>query len=623
MNHLKRLSSIIREIITTYSDVFLFLMIVEIKVLCYGKQISQQYFSARMLRFPVLASVLPIIGISLLFRNRTRLRFLLTANGIISLILFADIIYYRYFKDIISIAAVRDSLLLGDVSSSVKSLIHIKDFLFFIDIILLIPLLRYYKNLHRKQLNFFGRLARVCIILLFAAILDGKYIYQLSKDQPLLINTMSNKIYLTKILGNLNFHMLDTYNFVSNNISKNRKVSEERKEEIKHFLQDHYQSQDTAFRGTAAGKNLIMIQVEALQQFAINAKINGQDITPNLNRWIKKSLYFDNYFYQVAAGNTSDAEFITNNSLYPAAAGAAYYKYTGNSLESLPNVLKKEGYYTAALHGYTEGFWNRNVMYKTEGFDNFFGEHSFNLDETVGLGLSDRSFLNQTLEKLKTFKKPYYAFVITLSSHFPYDGGEGYGKFDVGNYEGTFLGDYLKAIHYTDIQLGHFLDQLEQEGVMKDSLIMLYGDHFAVPKRYADQLYAFKRIENPTDFEWFQLQKVPMMIHFPGDEHKGLNHNTAGQIDMYPTLANLLSLPNNTLFGNDLLNTKQSFEVFRDGSFTNGKIVYISSANTYYDLTSKEMINETSELAALKEQALKELSYSDDILDFNLLPEIK
>ena len=117
-------------------------------------------------------------------------------------------------------------------------------------------------------------------------------------------------------------------------------------------------------KDSAKGKNLIIVQVEALQQFVIDKTVMGQEITPNLNKLIKSSAYFNNYFYQIAAGGTSDAEFMSNNSLYPAPSGAAFFFYANNNYLSLPKALVKNGYETAALNGYYETFWNRNIMYK-------------------------------------------------------------------------------------------------------------------------------------------------------------------------------------------------------------------------------------------------------------------
>lgn len=405
-------------------------------------------------------------------------------------------------------------------------------------------------------------------------------------------------------------------------INNTKKIPEDRKNEIVTFLSNKNESKEINFTGVGSGKNLIVIQVEALQQFVINNKVNGEEITPNLNKWINKSMYFDNYFYQVAAGNTSDAEFMSNNSLYPAASGSAYYQYTGNTLNSLPKLLKDNGYTTAAFHGYIEGFWNRNVMYNTEGFDNFYGEHSFKLDDKVGLGLSDKSFFNQSIDKIKQLKSPFYSFMVTLSSHFPYDDVSGYGDFNVGNYENTLLGNYLKGIHYTDAQLGMFLDKLQKEGILDNSIVVIYGDHNAIPKDNIQQLYEFEGVKNTTDLQWYQYQKVPMIIHFPKDEYKGVNHTYSGQMDLYPTLANLFNLSNKYMFGKDILNTSEEKVVFRNGSFTDGKIFYVSWTNTYYDIKSGKIISETPELKIMKENALKQLKYSDDILNHNLIKNV-
>ncbi|WP_315116531.1 LTA synthase family protein [uncultured Clostridium sp.] len=600
-------------------EVVSFFIIVTVKVLYYGKQISPEFFNILFLQPPVMASILPIVAIGYLFKNNGRKNFFYIMNIIITLILFADTVYYRYFKDVISIAAVRDSFLLKSVASSVGALIKPIDFLYFLDIILLIPLMRVMKNIERKEFKFKLRFMIFIVIFSLGVAFDGGYIYKLSKDQPLLIKTMSNKLYLTKVLGNINFHVLDSYNFVTNKINRSKKIPQDRKEEVQSFLKEKSKTNRVNLAGEGEGKNLIVIQVEALQQFVINKKVNGEEITPNLNKWINKSMYFDNLFYQVASGNTSDAEFMVNNSLYPAASGAAYYQYTGNTLNSLPKALKEKQYQTAAFHGYIEGFWNRNVMYQTEGFDKFYGEHSFELNEKVGLGLSDESFFNQSYEKIKNLKQPFYSFMVTLSSHFPYDGGEGYGNFQAEDYEDTLLGNYFRGIHYTDKQLGMFLDKLEKDGMMDNSIIVIYGDHSAIPKDYAEELYKFEGVDNPTDLDWYQYQKVPMLIHFPKDEHKGVNSTYSAQMDVYPTLANLFNLPNKYMLGKDILNSSESTVIFRNGSFTDGKIFYISWSNQYYDIASGDVIPETEELKKIKEKALEELRYSDDILNYNLI----
>ncbi|AYD40746.1 LTA synthase family protein [Clostridium fermenticellae] len=606
-------------------DLLFFAIVISIKVIVYATQISPDYLYIKVF-YPIVASILILVSFAALFKGKKRMKFLYIMDIIVSIILVADIMYYRYFKDILTVSEIGNARLLGGVSSSVGSLFNIKDILYFVDIIVLSFFIR---KFNKKTPSYTPTLLKRFLTFIFIFIIgfciDVKSVYAVSQEQPTLLSSMSNRIYLTKLIGNLNFHAIDAYNFVSTKAKNLEPLSDERKTEITNFLKSNNQYTTTDLKGSMEGKNVIMIQVEALQQFVINQKINGQEITPNLNRWLGKSLYFDNYFYQVAGGTTADAEFMSNNSLYPSISGAAYYNYSGDTLSSLAKELKDKNYYTAALHGNTEGFWNRNVMYRTESFDKFYGKSSLNSNEIVGLGISDRSFLNQSIEKLKSFKQPYYSFIITLSSHYPYDDVKHYGNFNVGEYEGTLMGNYLKAIHYTDEQLGTFLDKLDNDGITKNSVIVLYGDHFAIPKTNADQLFKFEGTTNTNDLNWINYQKVPLMIHFPDDKNSGVNHTYSGQMDLYPTLANLLNLPKNYMLGQDMLNTSANNKkvIFRDGSFTDGKTYYCSSTNTYYDIQTGKTIQETPELKNKKVEYSNELTYSDDILNHNLLKTLE
>lgn len=601
-----------------YLDIIYFVIIVTIKALSYDKEITP-YFSYKTSIIPLLASILILASFTVLFKNKIRARILYVLNIIISIIIIADTAYFRYSQDVISLATVKNGTMLGGVQASVSSLLQLKDFVYLADAIILIPILFLTRKAALNSLKFVKRFAIFAIVILVGLAIDAKSISALDAEQPRLLGTMFNKPYIIQKLGNVNFHVLDAYNVTKTAVSTMKTLDSQKEQDIKSYLKTKDIPKGTALKGVGKGKNLIFIQVEALQQFVINQKINGAEITPNLNKWLGKSLYFDNYFYQVAEGNTSDAEFLSNNSLYPAASGAVYNTYCGNTYNSLAKELNDNGYYTAALHGYKEGFWNRNIMYKAEKFDDFFGQSSYKMDETVGMGLSDKSFLKQDLAKLETFKQPYFAFNITLSSHYPFNDIAGYGSFDVGEYKNTLLGNYLTAIHYTDEQLGTYLDALQSEGILDNSIVVLYGDHFAIPKNEIDSLYKFENIKNPTDLDWYELQKVPMFIHFPNDDNKGVNHIYAGQIDLYPTVSNILGLQNKYTFGEDLINTTDNLVKFRNGSFSDGKSFYVSYSDTYYDIANKKQISETPELKAMKNTTLTELEYSDDILTHNLI----
>lgn len=68
--------------------------------------------------------------------------------------------------------------------------------------------------------------------------------------------------------------------------------------------------------------NLIVVQMESFQNFPINLTLNGQEVTPVLNKLAKEGFYFPHVFQQIGPGNTSDAEFMSNTSIYPTAAAA-------------------------------------------------------------------------------------------------------------------------------------------------------------------------------------------------------------------------------------------------------------------------------------------------------------
>jgi phosphoglycerol transferase MdoB-like AlkP superfamily enzyme len=609
----------LRQYIYGCWDILLLFVSLSLKILVYAKFIKPDYFSYSYVIRPVVSSALIVCSVLFLIENKRRLKLVLLYNLVISILIICDLNYYRYFKDIPSLSVVRNGLLLGPVKSSIASLFKVDDLLFLCDVPLMLSIFKMYRKKIQAQSKLAFRFFSFIIILVLGVQVNYKYFNKLSVEQPKLLTTMFNRVYIANELGILNAHGVDIYNEVRNSIERNTKISNEEIMTIKSFLNTNSESSSVKFSGAAQGRNLIMIQVEALQEFVINKSVDGKEITPNLNRWIKKSAYFNNFYYQVSAGGTSDAEFMSNNSLYPAPSGAAYYLYYNNEYNSIGNMLKKKGYDTAAFHGFKGTFWNRDVMYKSEGFNTFYSEMDYNVDSKIGLGLSDDSFFNQSLDKIKALKEPYYAFLITLSSHFPYDDRKGYGEFISGDLKDTLMGDYLNAIHYTDEAIGKFLDNLEKNSMLSDTILVIYGDHSAIPKDNEQELAKFMKVDNFDELQWTKLQKVPMLIHFPKDKHRGIYNNYGGQIDIYPTLSNLLSIENEDVIGKDLFNSTGNTVIFRNGSFINSNVYYSSQSGAYYNTNTKVKIEETEDLKTLKNFSVTQLEYSDEILKHNLI----
>lgn len=601
-----------RRLLYLNSDLLLFTALLFIKAVFFNNSMDLMKQDVQLMMIGCLGSVLIIVSFGSIIAKNNRIFFFLAVDILLSAIFITDTVYNRYFHDVTSVALIKQAALVGEVQSSVEALIHPSDFLYFADIVALIPLYFLYK----KRLDFSVRFSLKSKCAAFASIFVAGFflshisIYALEKQQPGLLNTFYDKKYVVQEIGNINYHAFDIYNYVSNTVFKVDRLSEDEKQEIKEWYDEKNQSSGTRYKNIMAGKNLIIVQMEAFQGFVLGRSVNGQEITPNLNKLSNDSLVFDNYYYQISKGGTSDAEFLSNISLLPARDGSVYYQYASNTYDSIVKKLKDKGYYTAVMHANRPGFWNRAQMYADIGFDKYENENDFNIDQIYGLGLSDKSFLKQTVEKMKGYQQPFYSFLITLSSHFPFtDDHEGYNEIlNTGEFEGKLMGNYLKSVKYTDQAIGDFVAELKAQGLWDNSVVVFYGDHSAIPQENRDQLakLMYGR-DTMSDLEWQNAQKVVMMVHFPGNKIKGHSSMTAGQMDLYPTVANLFGVDAKYSMGRDLLNSKDGFVVTRDGVWANNNVIYIKNADKVFDIkTGKELNkNDYAQYFAAADEYLK------------------
>jgi lipoteichoic acid synthase len=351
----------------------------------------------------------------------------------------------------------------------------------------------------------------------------------------------------------------------------------------------------------------------------IGQKVNGQEITPFLNEFIKDSYYFDNFYHQTAQGKTSDSEFLLENSLYPLGRGAVFFTHSGNQYMSLAERLKENNYYTAKLHANNKSFWNRDVMYNNFGYDRFYSlpDYQVNEENSVGWGMKDVDFFDQSIEHLKEMPKPFFAKFITLTNHFPFELDEEDKFIDEYDSPSGTLNRYFPTVRYTDEAFKLFIEDLKAEGLYEDSIIVIYGDHYGISENHNRSMeqYLGKEI---TPFVSTQLQRVPLIVHIPGHEGKTIS-TVSGQIDLRPTLLNLAGIDTkqDIQFGTDLFSEKQdNFVVLRDGSFITDDVVY--TKGTCYDKVTEEPTDQAS-CEPYMEQAKNELSYSDQIIYGDLL----
>lgn len=519
---------------------------------------------------------------------------------VLSLLMLSNSIFYRCYKDFITLGVFREIILLPSIKSSTLSFFYIIDLMYIIDLPFIFFLIKNKKyNCHDLNMNKNQTLKclSVCSCMLILLLM---YTGLKAKD---LISSEWSREDLYKAYGFMAGNIIDDTNYLKNNINFKSISNEEKKANLKQLNSSNFTY------GKYKGKNLIMIQVESLQQFVINRKYNGKEITPNLNKIIGESAYFDNCYYQISLGHTSDAEFLTNNSLYPLKDSSLYMTKYNNTFNALPNIMDDKGYDTFAIHGNKASFWNRNIIYNKYGFNKFYSLEKLNYDDDIAMGLSDKSLFNQSVDIINKNKRPFYSFIITLTSH---------GPFMVNNNfcNGTdTISKYYNAINYTDKCLGEFVDKLKKNGVLDNSILVVYGDHNAMT---IDDKKDFSKVTGKDlnhDYNWQQYQKIPLIIRFPNGENKGVNHNSVGQIDVMPTIAKFYGVGKVKYLGEDLFDNKDHLVVLRDGSYVYGDEYYDSNKKSTYNLENGHTI--INNLNRIKEVNTK-LNVSDDIIKYNL-----
>ena len=401
------------------------------------------------------------------------------------------------------------------------------------------------------------------------------------------------------------------------------------------------------------GKNIIVIHAESIQKFVMDLEFNGEEVTPNLNRLADEGIFFSNFYSQVGVGTSSDAEFTFNTSLMPSNSGTVFVNYFDRKYISIPELLRKKGYYTYSMHANNGDFWNRNTMHKTLGYNKFYSSDSYKIDETIGLGLSDKSFFNQSLEIIKREKElqktPFYSLLIMLSNHTPFSDLELMDEFPTTiNVEinkeiitrdyinNTKLGNYIRSVHYADQAIGEFISGLDKFGLLENTVILIYGDHDArLPYDDFNLLYNYDPINdtikteldnnyiNFNKYEYEINRKVPLIIWTKENQiHKQIDIPT-GMIDVLPTLGNMIGIHSRYELGKDIMNIKDgdNMVTFTDGSFITSKMYYHAPKAEIYALNSDSLSEEYINLRVNHSVELIEIS--NDIIYYDLIKELE
>ncbi|MCG6964468.1 MAG: sulfatase-like hydrolase/transferase [Acidobacteria bacterium] len=487
-----------------------------------------------------VASGVALIALLLLALPR-RLRPVATwlVTAIASLVILGDVVYLRYFGDVTSMAAFAARRQLGQVEASVQALMHRTDLWVVAD---LLPGLIVAAGATRFAKRLSRRLRWVLATVLALLVLPGVgTVWRASHAKWGRLVQVFQSLYVVQEVGDVNYHLADLWSTLRSGILRPPLAAAQRGD-VESWFKDRepLRAGVGPWFGAGRGKNLLMIQVESMQRWVVGLKINGQEVTPNLDHWLPGAAWFPRMTDQTSQGRTSDGEVTTQVSLLPLARGAVVFKYPRNHYVGIAGVLRQHGYTTMSAVPFHPTFWNRHLMHPAFGYTTNLFADDFGPGERIGWGLNDRDFLAQAEQRLAHLQQPFCAWLITLSLHHPFEGFPKHLEvLDVGRWEGTPFGNYLHTMHFFDQALGGMVDRLAADGLLDKTVIALWGDHDAGFVWDADLAQAIGIHHHEAD--WYLADRVPFLVHVPGGP-SGTFRLAAGQTDVAPTLLALLGV---------------------------------------------------------------------------------
>ncbi|WP_033541929.1 LTA synthase family protein [Planococcus sp. CAU13] len=566
-----------------------------------------------------LSMLLFLYGVALFFKSeKAKNRYLLAMTLITSIILYANVAFYRFFSDFITLPLLFQTQNFGDLKSSAAASIFWTDIFYFSDFLIVLLAIKFLPT--EKITARASSVQRKAYYILSAALMFFN-LGLAEAERPQLLTRSFDREMLVKNIGMYNYHLYDVY-IQSKSQAQRALANGSELVEVTNYVTASQAEPSEEMFGIAEGRNLIVVTLESLQTFVLNNEMNGQTITPFLNELTndEDTIYFPNFYHQTGLGKTSDSEFILENSLYPRGGSAVFFTHSGNTFNSMAEKLGDNGYFTNVQHANTKSFWNRDIMYKAMEIDEFQDVESFVIGEgdAVNWGMKDIPFMQQSVEHMAEMPQPFYSRLLTLTNHHPFyldEEDKFISEFDSNS--GT-LNRYFQTARYLDEAVKELFDELKEKGLYENSIIVMYGDHYGISENHNTAMaqYLGKEI---TPFETAQLQKVPFFVHIPGSDKGHVNEKIGGQIDMRPTILNLMGVESDRdiQFGGDLFSEEhEEFTIFRDGRFITGENVY--AGGVCYDSETGEA-DDPALCEPYIERALQQLNYSEAIINGDLL----
>lgn len=615
---------------------------------------------------PILADTAIIVFVGAfgyLLKPKNRFGYYLFFDILFSALCMINSVYYTFYTSFASVSMLSLTQYIASVGDAVvENVLQLKDIVYvFSPIILIVVHIKLKKSKYYKKIEVKSERKRKTIrTLIGGAVITVLFLVMLS---PLDISRFAkqwNREYVVMKFGIYVYQFNDIITSVQPKINSLFGYDKANKE-VTEYYKNKEKSADNKYTGIFKDKNVLVIHAESMQRNLFDMSFNGQDVVPNLKRIASEGMYFSNYYPQVSVGTSSDSELTFTTSLMPTQSGTAFVSYFDRTYNSIPNLMNDMGYFTFSMHANNADFWNRRAMYEHLGYQKFYSKSDYKVttENTIGLGLSDKEFFKQSMPKLTKINEKYdkwYGLMIMLSNHTPFSDVEHYGNYEVNMketvtkedgtteevvypyLEGRKLGNYIKSAHYADEALGELFQELDENGLLDNTVVVIYGDHDArLPRKEYDYMYNYnketdskldKDDPNYKEYDSYQYElgrKVPFIIWTKDMAGTDLNmevKDVMGMYDAMPTLGNMLGFYNKYQLGHDIFDIKSdNIVVFPTGNWVTNKVYYDSQKEEYLSLDGSAISEE--EITKNNKYTTELLNISNDVIVYDLVAKTK
>ncbi len=548
----------------------------------------------RLFLFTNIQTMVVVFFIRLLPRRILRGATLTIILVIIAFYVSQDL-YYRVLKGFFSFS------LLGDAHAGVAFIGKVFKNISWIHLLYIIPIglvmtyfFKYKKiSLPKKFLFYNSTVDFVLSILVIVAIYSLTVISIPKNDYKTINSPYAYSLYDIYMENPIAFQTINRFGvltYLERDIVTTLSDSEDiltMEESIESYLETLPDHQENEYTGYFEGKNLILIMAESFDTYAIDPVL-----TPNIYEMQQNSWNFTNYYSPLYFRNTADTEFMVQTSLYAhKSVNLTMESFKENKFNNtMPKLFEAQGYGSYSFHNYTDYFYPRTEFHpNTLGYDQYYDAIALNLlDEDYSPVLrhewqSDVDLVNGAMDVLSQQEEPFFSYLLTVSGHMPYSDNHPIARKNLETVEALMLeagyevpkNDFLyyhAANYELDLAIGTLMERLEEENMLDDTVVMMFGDHYAygIDQRDIAEYDDTKSLDNSLSF-----QRVPMMIYNPGLD-AGDKEEVFASIDIMPTISNLfnLDIQYDEIFGKDVFGTDDNAVLFSNGSMITNNFMY-------------------------------------------------